>query len=86
MGAGRLSFGSPERLRTYLGVEPGSVTPFAVINDTGHKVTLVLDGALREGGPVNAHPLTNTMTSAIALPDLLRFFAATGHAPRWLEL
>src|SRR5258708_4017945 len=67
MGAGRLSFGSPERLRTYLGVEPGSVTPFAVINDTGHKVRLVLDSGLRDGGPINAHPLTNTMTSAIVL-------------------
>ena len=86
LGAGRLSFGSPERLRTYLGVEPGSVTPFSVINDTARKVSLVLDRALRDGGPVNAHPLTNTMTSAIALPDLLRFFEATGHAPRWLDL
>ena len=85
LGAGRLSFGSPERLRTWLGVEPGSVTPFSVINDTAHKVTLVLDRALQEGGPVNAHPLTNTMTSAIVLPDLLRFFEATGHAPRWLD-
>ena len=85
LGAGRLSFGSPERLRAHLGVEPGSVTPFAVINDTARKVTLVLDRALREGGPINAHPLTNTMTSAVALPDLLRFFAATGHAPRWLD-
>src|ERR1700734_1067716 len=55
MGAGRLSFGSPERLRTYLGVEPGSVTPFAVINDTGHKVRLVLDRGLSDGGPINAH-------------------------------
>jgi Ala-tRNA(Pro) deacylase len=86
MGWGRLSFGSPERLRTYLGVEPGSVTPFAVINDTGHKVTLVLDSALQEGGPVNAHPLVNTMTCPIELPDLLRFFAATGHVPNWLDL
>ena len=86
LGAGRLSFGSPERLRTYLGVEPGSVTPFSVINDTPHKVSLVLDSGLRDGGPINAHPLTNTMTSAIALPDLLRFFEATGHAPRWLDL
>ena len=85
LGAGRLSFGSPERLRTYLGVEPGSVTPFSVINDTARKVSLVLDSALREGGPINAHPLTNTMTSAIVLPDLLRFFEATGHAPRWLD-
>src|SRR4051812_28322245 len=70
LGAGRLSFVSPERLRTYLGVEPGSVTPFAVINDTAHRVSLVLDRALENGGPVNAHPLTNTMTSAIVLPDL----------------
>jgi Ala-tRNA(Pro) deacylase len=85
LGAGRLSFGSPERLGRHLGVEPGSVTPFAVINDTEHKVTLVLDHALREGGPVNAHPLTNTMTTAISSADLLRFFDATGHTPQWLD-
>src|ERR1700751_5666866 len=81
LGAGRLSFGSPERLRKYLGVEPGSVTPFSVINDADHAVRLVLDAGLKTGGPVNAHPLTNTMTTAIALPDLLRFFEATGHQP-----
>ena len=86
LGAGRLSFGSPERLAKYLGVEPGSVTPFAVINDTRHKVTLVLDRGLKGEGPVNAHPLTNTMTSALSLADLLRFFEATGHSPNWLEL
>ena len=90
LGAGRLSFGSPERLRKYLGVEPGSVTPFAVINDTNHDVRLVLDTGLKGGpqygAPINAHPLTNTMTSAIALEDLLRFFEATGHAPQWLDL
>ncbi len=89
LGAGRLSFGSPERLRKYLGVEPGSVTPFAVANDSGHEVTLVLDEGLKGGlqaeGPINAHPLTNNMTSAISLADLLRFFEATGHAPRWLD-
>jgi Ala-tRNA(Pro) deacylase len=89
LGAGRLSFGSPERLAKYLGVEPGSVTPFAVINDGDHKVTLVLDEGLKGGvqadGLINAHPLTNSMTSAISLADLLRFFEATGHAPRWLD-
>jgi len=89
LGAGRLSFGSPERLARYLGVEPGSVTPFAVINDTEHKVTLVLDEGLKGDpqaeGPVNAHPLTNTMTSALSLADLLRFFAATGHEPSWVD-
>jgi Ala-tRNA(Pro) deacylase len=85
LGAGRLSFGSPDRLRRTLGVEPGSVTPFSVINDTTHQVTLVLDRGLGEGGPVNAHPLTNTMTTAITFADLQRFFDVTGHNPRWLD-
>ena len=85
LGAGRLSFGSPERLRTYLGVEPGSVTPFSVVNDTNHAVRLVLDAGLKADGPINAHPLTNSMTTAITLADLLRFFEATGHAPQWLD-
>lgn len=85
LGAGRLSFGSADRLRRTLGVEPGSVTPFAVVNDIDHRVTLVLDRALADGGPVNAHPLTNTQTTAISFTDLERFFAATGHGIRWLD-
>jgi len=85
LGAGRLSFGSPERLRRHLGVEPGSVTPFSVINDPDRKVTLVLDRALAQGGPVNAHPLVNTMTTAISFADLRDFFEATGHTLHWLD-
>ena len=85
LGAGRLSFGSPDRLRRQLGVEPGSVTPLALINDDARVVRLALDRGLTEGGPVNAHPLVNTMTTAIAAADLQRFFAATGHEPRWLD-
>ena len=85
LGAGRLSFGSPDRLRRHLGVEPGSVTPSPLINDPAHAVTLVLDRGLVEGGPVNAHPLVNTMTTAIAFADLMRFFEATGHTPHWLD-
>jgi Ala-tRNA(Pro) deacylase len=85
LGAGRLSFGSPERLRRHLGVEPGSVTPFALINDVGHQVRLALDRGLEGGGPINAHPLSNTMTTSLSLADLLRFLAATGHGPRWLD-
>jgi len=46
----------------------------------------VLDSGLKAAGLVNAHPLTNSMTSAISLADLLRFFDATGHTPRWLDL
>jgi Ala-tRNA(Pro) deacylase len=84
LSAGRLSFGSADRLKRYLGVEPGSVTPLAVANDEAHAVRLVLDRGIANGGPVNAHPLVNTMTTALAPADLLRFFEATGHTPRWL--
>jgi Ala-tRNA(Pro) deacylase len=85
LGAGRLSFGSPDRLRRHLGVEPGSVTPLALINDESLSVRLALDRRLTEGGPVNVHPLVNTMTTAMTAADLLRFFAATGHSPHWLD-
>ena len=85
LGAGRLSFGSAERLKRHLGVEPGSVTPLALINDPGGAVQLALDRGLGDGGTVNVHPLVNTMTTAMAAADLLRFFAATGHAPCWLD-
>jgi Ala-tRNA(Pro) deacylase len=89
LGAGRLSFGSAERLKRHLGVEPGSVTPLALINDEARAVRLVLDRGLADSAqinaPINAHPLVNTMTTALAPADLMRFFAATGHAPRWLD-
>lgn len=85
LGAGRLSFGSADRLRRTLGVEPGSVTPFAMINDIDQRVTLVLDRALANDGPINAHPLTNTQTTAIGFADLERFLAATGHGIEWLD-
>ena len=85
LGAGRLSFGSAERLKRHLGVEPGSVTPLALINDPGGAVRLALDRGLGDSGPINVHPLVNTMTTAMGAADLLRFFAATGHAPLWLD-
>ena len=85
LGAGRLSFGSPQRLKRHLGVEPGSVTPLALINDHERIVRLALDRALAGGAAVNVHPLVNTMTTALASADLLRFFEATGHSPHWLD-
>lgn len=84
--AGRFSFGSAERLMTYLGVLPGAVTPFAVINDTDRQVTMVLDSGVMDGGPVNCHPLVNTMTTAVAPEDLVRFLEAEGHAPVMLDM
>ena len=85
LGAGRFSFGSADRLKRTLGVEPGSVTPLALINDQAQAVRLVLDRGVADGGPINAHPLVNTMTTALSAADLLRFFAATGHTPHWLD-
>lgn len=82
LGAGRLSFGSPERLMTHLGVVPGAVTPFAVINDREGLVQVVLDKALLSHDPLNCHPLTNDKTTAIAPGDLLTFLRSCGHEPQ----
>lgn len=82
LGAGRFSFGSAELMRALLGVEPGAVTAFGVINDTAHRVNVVLDAGLMANAVINCHPLVNTMTTSIAREDLLRFFEATGHKPR----
>ncbi|TQV79768.1 prolyl-tRNA synthetase associated domain-containing protein [Denitrobaculum tricleocarpae] len=86
LGAGRVSFGSPDRLRTHLGVEPGAVTPFAVINDRDSNVTFVLDQGMLEADPLNFHPLVNRMTTAIAPQDLIKFLEAQNHAPAFLDL
>ncbi len=80
--SGRFSFGSAEQMRATLGVEPGSVTPFGVLNDREASVTVVLDAALMAHGTLNFHPLVNTMTTSIGRDDLVRFLAATGHEPR----
>jgi Ala-tRNA(Pro) deacylase len=85
-GSGRLSFGSADLLRETLGVEPGSVTPFALINDTTRAVTVILDAELMAFAKVNFHPLVNSMTTTIARDDLLVFLRATGHEPRVLRL
>jgi Ala-tRNA(Pro) deacylase len=80
--SGRFSFGSAELMREALGVEPGSVTPFAAINESSRAVTIVLDAALMAHDPLNFHPLVNTMTTTIGRDDLLRFLRACGHEPR----
>lgn len=77
--ASRVSFGKPEMLMELLGVAPGSVTVFGLINDTQGKVRVVLDQALMKNATINAHPLTNEATTSIAAADLIRFIEATGH-------
>jgi Ala-tRNA(Pro) deacylase len=78
-GAAKLSFGSADRLMQYLGVIPGAVTPFAVINDKGKAVRMVLDQDLLRHDVVHAHPLVNFKATALAPKDLLRFLEAEGH-------
>ena len=80
--SGRFSFGSADLMRQTLGVQPGAVTPFGALNDSGGRVTVVLDAALMEHAAINAHPLVNTMTTALSRDDLVRFLRATGHEPR----
>jgi Ala-tRNA(Pro) deacylase len=80
--SGRFSFGSAEQMRLNLGVEPGSVTPFAVINDKAGLVTVVLDAAMMANEVLNFHPLTNTGTTTISREGLLTFLDSTGHRAR----
>jgi Ala-tRNA(Pro) deacylase len=84
--AGRFSFGRPELLMQALGVPPGSVTAFALINDPERRVRLVVDAELMHHDSINCHPLENTATTNIARDDLLRFVRACGHEPRIVSL
>jgi Ala-tRNA(Pro) deacylase len=81
IGAARLSFGSPELMAETLGVTPGSVTAFGLINDVRRRVTFVLDAALAGADPVNFHPLTNAATTAVSRTGFLAFLAALGVEP-----
>lgn len=83
---GNLSFGSADLLVEALGVTPGAVTPFAVMNDEAARVTFVLERAVLDGPVVLAHPLHNEATTAIAPDDLLRFAEACEHSPLLIDL
>jgi Ala-tRNA(Pro) deacylase len=86
IGEKRLSFGSPRRLMEYLGVVPGAVSPFAVINDTQRAVQLVLDESILEMELLNFHPLDNSMTTSIGRDDFLAFVRSEGHEPLMVDL
>ncbi len=84
--APRFSFGGAADLHRLLGVRPGAVTPFALLNDVEHRVTPVLDAAMLQYDPLNYHPLENDRTTAISAADLLRLIDASGHVPRILDM
>jgi len=86
LNAGRLGFASPERLARHLGITPGSVSLLALVNDAETAVEFVIDRALWNAAAVHAHPLSNDATMVIDHTDLERFLAATGHAPRVIDV
>jgi Ala-tRNA(Pro) deacylase len=86
LGAPRFSFGAAELLHEVLAVRPGSVTPFAAINDRDRRVTVVLQRAMLAHDPLNYHPLENDRTTAVAPQDLVCFLEACGHKPLVVDI
>ena len=85
IGGRRLSFGAAEDMQRLLGVTPGSVTGFAVLNDTDGAVRFVLDAALKPFDVWNFHPLRNDRTTAISAADFVAFATACGHPPTFVD-
>ncbi len=79
-GSSNLSFGSPERLKTHLGIEPGSVSLLALVNDPSGHVEVLIDEDLWRKDTILCHPLVNTSTLALSREDLEKFIHATGHS------
>jgi len=86
VGSDRLSFGSAQRLKKFLGVEPGAVTLFAIFNDPDHNVELIVDAILWQAEAFQFHPLVNTSTLVISRDNLKRFIAKTGHEAKILNV
>ncbi len=86
IGSARLSFGRADLLQEVLGVSPGSVTALALINDTAHRVSVVVDQRLLEYDVINCHPLENTATTSLSRNDLEKFVRACGHEWRVVTL
>ena len=86
IGDDRLSFASPERLADHLGLTPGSVSPFGLLNNPSHSVQVVVDAEIRGAGLLIFHPNLNSHSVTISGDDLARFLSSTGHPVRWLTL
>jgi Ala-tRNA(Pro) deacylase len=86
IGDDRLSFGSPERLQTHLGVTPGSVSPLGLIHDRSRSVRVIVDSDLREAERLIFHPNDNTASLTISGRDFVRFLEARGNSVRWVKL
>jgi len=86
LNSSKLRFGSPELLKKHLGVDPGSVSLFAVVNDIGKVVELIIDSALWESNTFQFHPLINTSTLVISRDNIIQFLDKTGHDAQILDV
>jgi Ala-tRNA(Pro) deacylase len=86
IGDGRLSFASPERLMTHLGLTPGSVSPFGLIHDAKHQVRVVIDRELEGAARLSFHPNINTRTYVISGTDFARFLDACGNPVQYMTM
>jgi Ala-tRNA(Pro) deacylase len=86
IGDGKLSFASPERLMTHLGVTPGSVSPFGLINDASREVRVFLDRDFKDASRISFHPNINTVTVVLAFADFERFLAARGNPVQYVTV
>jgi Ala-tRNA(Pro) deacylase len=86
IGDGKLTFGSTERLMKYLGVSPGSVSPFGLIHDADRTVRVVIDRDLQSAGRISFHPNINTATIVVTFDDFLRFLGSCGNPVRYVSV
>lgn len=86
IGDGKLSFGSPDRVMTHLGLTPGSVSPFGLINNRDHAVRVVIDRDLKAAERLSFHPNINTATLVIGREDFMRFLDACGNTVQYVNI
>jgi len=86
IGTGNLSFASPERLMKYLGLEPGSVSPFGIVNDEENGVVVIVDEELKEKRELNFHPNINTLTITVTGDDFQKFLEESGNEVRYMRV
>lgn len=86
LNQGKLSFASPQRMERHLGVEPGSVTPFGLINDADHHVTLFIDSCLKFSDEISFHPNDNRASVVIKGDDFFRFLEDRGNQYSFIDV
>lgn len=83
---GKLSFASEKRMEKYLGLKPGSVSPFGLVNDTEHHVYVFLDVNLKQAPKLSFHPNDNRASLAIKTADFIRYMQHSGNGYEWIKL